>query len=152
MNWAVVLAALITLTGGAIVYRWQKRIDRQEELRKERREFYRAFADNVEDVVYQLTFAEPEDATLAILALRKNYLAIYTTAPDEVVQSAASLLDFVVQGIAQGGVEEFKNEFIAEIYGRSLEALAAMRRDSFSHSKVTPHIEVPEIRNRVVKK
>ena len=58
MNWAVIIAALVTLIGGVFVYRWQKETDRLAELAKERRETYRDFIEAID--VYMLVFFNGE--------------------------------------------------------------------------------------------
>ena len=148
MNWAVIIAALITLVGGALVFRWQKHQEHQANLREERRKIYRQFCNDVEDVVYSLTFKQREESLESILALRKRYLELFTTAPDHVVKPCGHLVDFIVQAVASDDFEELKREAIAEIYGRSLEVLREMRSDSFFTSTIDPSLDMPLVRNR----
>ncbi|UWQ01263.1 hypothetical protein K3X44_12295 [Aliiroseovarius crassostreae] len=142
-NWIALVVPVIGLIGGALVYRWQKQLDRKNELRLERRVIYRKFASDIEDVIFHMTFEETEQAKGAILQLRKRYFELYTTAPDAVVGQCALLIENLVDAFAHPEFLDFKHEAVMQTYSNALSVLTEMRKDTFAATELKPSFETP---------
>lgn len=121
---AIITAALLTGWLGTRVYRHQKTVDREEELRQLRAKEYERFVAVVSDRWEYLRWPQPEQEER-----KRNHWAQYNKArwqlflvgSDEVIRAAAALDWHIVKG------EQVNEEYI-QLY---TDMLFSMRADSF---------------------
>lgn len=142
-NWIAFFVPLIGLVGGAIVYVLQRHIDRENEIKRERRELYRKAAVALERVHQELRRDEPEKAeqNSVIEELEVIIAEIQVATPDSVAGVWVEVPSLVagLQGYQHSGeadIRAFKIAIKAYEKGRA-EALLAMRRDTYGQTKIT---------------
>ncbi|MDA9979979.1 hypothetical protein N9E38_00900 [Yoonia sp.] len=135
-----VLLALLTILGGALVYSYQRGVDRRDQIQLERRRLYRDFivvSQTLRLTIWQ-TSADPKDIWYSDYKAKFGELMI--TAPDEVMEKI-SAFDITVRRCFALKASDDTSFFDVEYKKLSndyLGVVAAMRRDSFTDSKFDP--------------
>ncbi|WP_129431411.1 hypothetical protein [Roseovarius sp. A46] len=131
MNWAVVIAATVTLIGGVFVYRWQKETDRLTELAKERRATYREFIEAIEE--YMHVFFDGDDTA------RQKAFSNYRVSKRKVILLGSSWVLKAIEthgkclaecrAVMSGEKEGLMEELIENIRKSEDEIIVQMRND-----------------------
>ncbi|MEB8387764.1 hypothetical protein OO012_11025 [Rhodobacteraceae bacterium KMM 6894] len=133
MNWAVVIAAMVTLFGGALVYRWQKETDRLSEIAKERRDAYRDFIDAIDQHALVFFSDDEEAKKLGFSQLRTAKRKLILVASSWVLKSvenharALHECELVMDGVKVGS----SREAIDQIHVAEDAIIKAMRDDFY---------------------
>ncbi len=135
---------IIGIFGGAVVYNWQKSVDRQIELKRERRDLYRRYVCIFEELDHKLISPGPQEVeTFNYLnELEKITAEILIAAPDNVVGACMSVSEIFLR-LANSSFrdrEDFDFEEMMKIREELDEAkikiVSSMRRDIFESTKI----------------
>ncbi len=118
---APALAALAVVGGGAGAYRWQKSVDRNEQLQAKRREIYVALLKAISDSI-------SNKGATADAAFRTAKFEVFVCGSDEVIKKTKAL-----NSQLEGGAESTSDSQL----GAYAELVYAMRKDSFERSQLT---------------
>ena len=143
--WLPLVIAIVGLVGGAILYNVQKAVDRRNQIHQERREIYRRFVICYNDLNHHIILDAETDTQMDRLGtLRKVCAEIAVTAPDDVVSNCEDIPRlFGKVGVCRYPVdgsdvdEEAVNKAESALHLKYLDAIAAMRRDSFSDTVIS---------------
>lgn len=142
----VALTAL-TLFGGAIIYGFQKSLDRKNQIMQERRELYREYVSKTQQLVMNGLLTKRDLASEEFPGYRALHFQIIVSAPDSVVNPLVAmdeklndLMNFQFKDNLEEGSDFLPSkvrDYRGEFQGAFDEVVAAMRRDSFSDTNVS---------------
>lgn len=144
-NWIAIIVPLVGLVGGAIVYALQKHIDRETEIKRERRQLYRNAAIMLERLSQQLR-AEEVDVQArkdALQELEITIAEVQVACPDsvadawnEIPEKVTSLIRSKPKNMDKDSLARFAIALVEYRQVRAA-ALQAMRKDTYGDTKVT---------------
>ena len=138
-NWIALVVPLLGLVGAAVLYGFQKSIDRKNQILSERRTMYREFISIAQDARVKV-FMEPDGAPASWFnAYKSKFGELMVTAPDEVVEAAKDFDDtirFLPKFKKNNSTADFKVKN-AELTGKYAELVFQMRKDSFGKTTTT---------------
>ncbi|WP_090214484.1 hypothetical protein [Epibacterium ulvae] len=147
-NWIVIIVPIIGVVGAAILYIVQKHIDRETEVRRERRQLYRSAAVALERSFQEIKKdkADAEMLQRALFEFEQVVAEIQVSAPDSVAEAwmkIPSLLLLLSWGSGNDpenyDFQSFEMHLKAFNSARA-EALNQMRRDTFGDTRITLNI------------
>jgi hypothetical protein len=142
-NWITLIVPILGILGGGLVYILQRHIDRENEIKRERRELYRKAAVALERVHQELRRNEPNKAeqNTVIEELEVIIAEIQVATPDSVAGVWVEIPSLVAdlqghQHSSKADLQAFTKAIKAYEKVRA-EALLAMRRDTYGQTKIT---------------
>ncbi|MBO9434121.1 hypothetical protein J7394_07895 [Ruegeria sp. R13_0] len=140
-----VLVALLTLTGGGIVYNWQKSIDRKNQILQERRTLYRNFMGKVQQLLLDKQMDKADKAVEHFLEFKLLIAELLVTAPDKVIaplkSTDAAMKNLMRVTFTSNSGTPFDDDDTAsaerDFFDAYEKTLIEMRRDSFGDTEVT---------------
>ncbi len=142
-NWIAIFLPIVGLIGGALVYALQKQMDRENEIKRERRGLYRNAAIALERVNQELRTNDFDKGKqiAAMLELEVIVAEVQVSSPDTVADVWVSIPELVanLQRLQHAEKIDYVNfDFAISAYeqGRA-RALLAMRRDTYGETKIT---------------
>jgi hypothetical protein len=130
--WATIIAALILVIGGAVVYRWQKNIDQQIALIELRREAYRRYLTAFSNMTNNTHERNHVSSKKIAQELHLCEFDLLVVGSDEVLKSMNSLKEFYIST----NDDRFNRDATKtdELVGKVCQA---MRKDCFEKSSLT---------------
>lgn len=137
-RWLPVIVALLTIGGGALVYGYQKRLDRHNQILAERRTLYRDFVRAVGN--YHNHIIDGSDLAQSQSRYGDLVAELTVSAPDTVV-SALKSLDLSTWKLRRkfedyDSEDQTQAEVLREVSERLDKTITAMRRDSFENTSI----------------
>ena len=141
-NWIAVVVPLLGLVGGAVVYMIQKTVDRQNQIRSERRALYRKLVVEFNNLNAALLRKQSDPPPLDLFIQYKATEAeIVVCAPDHVVEVlkilAPKMSKFAGSAVAKEGD---KDAAFADLRNGYEAAVEEMRKDVLGETKVTRRV------------
>lgn len=142
--------AAITIIGGAIIYWFQKRLDRQNQILQERRVLYRSFIGKAQQLLTHRITKNRDGATADYQVFKVLLAELLVTAPDGVVAPLKVLDENIAKALAKtfGGNREgdvFGDEtdlptVLVAVNASFDEVVAEMRKDSFNNTQFSAQL------------
>ncbi|WP_347312224.1 hypothetical protein [Defluviimonas sp. SAOS-178_SWC] len=141
-NWLAVFVPFIGLVGGAIVYMVQKGVDRQNQIRSERRELYRKLVVDFNNVnVSILRSGRSADGLDKLVQYKNTEAEILVCAPDPVISALEGLSPKISIFAKHSNSEKAEKDAAFNDLKESYEAaVAAMRKDVLGDTEVTKRV------------
>lgn len=143
-NWITLIVPLLGIVGGVLVYGLQKHIDRETEIKRERRQLYRNSAILLEKLNQQLRNNEPDKSAqlMALQELEITIAEVQVSCPDSVAEAwiripglVSRLQAFQHRMDLMTDYHGFDEAIHAYEMGRA-NALSAMRFDTYGDTKM----------------
>jgi len=154
-NWITLVLPVVGFLFGIILYVLQKRLDRQNEEQRERRELYRSSSIVLQKVHNTLkNGGTPEQAVGLIEALEETVAEIQVAAPDAVAQSWNELPGKALRILELRRKDEVESDdlFVAEqnFLVQKVDAISNMRNDTFGETTLTK-ARISEVADEMIK-
>jgi hypothetical protein len=122
-NWTTIGLAIFGVLGAAVLYSFQRNVDRKETLRAEKKRAYREFLDAL--------FEHAEKRTEATrYAYDKSKIALLLVAPDAVMKELV--------GVQETAIMDMSATCLGDVHITVSRLIFEMRRDCFEKSKLVP--------------
>lgn len=139
--WLPAAIALITLIGGAFVYQVQRSVDRDNQLRSERRDLYRKFVTSFNSLNAHVLQKHADQGLSEYIVLKGLEAEIIVCAPDDVVLALKNLTGSI-GGYAKSQVrdENEKGTIAQSVRAEYERVVLAMRNDVFGKTSINRSI------------
>ena len=142
-NWITLVLPILGFVFGSILYVLQKRMDRENEERRERRELYRNSSLVLQRVHNLLRYRRADEAEVAhgIEKLEEVIAEIQVTAPDNVAESWNVLPFLASKVVAYANAKTIEEDRLFDAEQNFLKfkaaAISSMRNDTFEKTGIT---------------
>lgn len=137
--WLPLIVALLGLAGGAVMYQWQRSLDRKNEILRERRELYRKFVAAISTIEVQSMLQSQDDLRSAIYKYEALLAEMLIAAPDHVV-AALDRLDETIPTLpatAFGDRPDDLPNALSKFREIKAAAVSEMRKDTFEATEIS---------------